>query len=143
MGPQIRTERTVLRLPELRDAPALSRFAGDIDVAKMTSRIPSPYPLISAEIWVLQTRARQIEAARRTFVADFQIFPKQGFLAALRALASHTAPHGSAAAAFFAQKMFDGHGLASSSAGFRAGATKRAVSSVCPFWIATICATIE
>lgn len=57
MGPQIRTERTVLRLPELRDAPALSRFAGDIDVAKMTSRIPSPYPLISAEIWVLQTRA--------------------------------------------------------------------------------------
>ena len=57
MGPQISSDRALLRLPELRDAPALSLYAGDIDVAKMTSRIPSPYPLISAEIWVLQTRA--------------------------------------------------------------------------------------
>jgi len=57
MEPRIETRRLSLRLPEMRDAPDLSRYAGDYDIAKMTSRIPSPYPVLAAETWVLQTRA--------------------------------------------------------------------------------------
>ena len=65
---------------------------------------------------IIGLMTRQIEAARRTFVADFNI-SKTSFFAALRALASHRATY--VAAAFFTQKMFNGHGLASS-ARFRA-----------------------
>lgn len=55
--PRIETERCVLRAPELADAPNLSTYAGDYDVASMTSSIPSPYPVLAAEIWVLGVRA--------------------------------------------------------------------------------------
>lgn len=57
MGPHIKTERLELRLPELDDAPDLARLSGDYDVAKNTSRIPSPYPVLAAEMWILSTRA--------------------------------------------------------------------------------------
>ena len=57
MGPQIETERTLLRLPEIHDAPALTRYLGDYEVAKNTARVPHPYPGLGAEMWVLVTRA--------------------------------------------------------------------------------------
>ena len=57
MGPRIETPRTLLRLPELEDAPAISRYCGDYDVAKNTARIPHPYPSLAAEMWILLTRA--------------------------------------------------------------------------------------
>ena len=57
MGPRIETERLLMRLPEMGDAPNLSTYCGDIDVSRMTSRIPHPYPVLAAEMWVLATRA--------------------------------------------------------------------------------------
>jgi RimJ/RimL family protein N-acetyltransferase len=57
MGPRIETARCLLRLPELDDAPAVSKYCGDYDVAKNTARIPHPYPGLAAEMWVLITRA--------------------------------------------------------------------------------------
>lgn len=57
MTPRIETERLRLRLPELSDAPALSRYAGDYDIAKNTASIPSPYPVLAAEMWILISRA--------------------------------------------------------------------------------------
>lgn len=57
MGPQIRTERLLIRLPRLSDAASISMFAGDRDIARMTTRIPHPYPQPAAEMWVLMTRA--------------------------------------------------------------------------------------
>lgn len=57
MGPRIETERCLLRLPEMEDAPAISRYCGEYDVAKNTARIPHPYPALAAEMWVLMTRA--------------------------------------------------------------------------------------
>ena len=57
MGPRIDTERLMLRLPEMADAENISRYCGEFDVARMTSRIPHPYPVLAAELWVLQTRA--------------------------------------------------------------------------------------
>lgn len=46
----IKTERLVLRPITLGDAPEFARLAGDFDIAKMTGSIPSPFPVISAEI---------------------------------------------------------------------------------------------
>lgn len=57
MGPQIQTERLLLRLPELQDAPQIALYAGDLDIAKMTTRIPHPYPQQAVEMWILTTRA--------------------------------------------------------------------------------------
>lgn len=72
MGPRIETERLVLRLPEMSDAEDLSRYAGDIDIARMTARIPSPYPLIAAEIWILQTRAAWRPAGDTSFTVEHE-----------------------------------------------------------------------
>ena len=57
MGPRIETERCLLRLPDIEDAPDVARYCGDYDVAKNTARIPHPYPTLGAEMWVLMTRA--------------------------------------------------------------------------------------
>ena len=57
MGPRIETERCLLRLPEMADAPSVALYCGDYDVAKNTARIPHPYPSLGAEMWVLITRA--------------------------------------------------------------------------------------
>ena len=57
MGPQIQTERLLFRLPELQDAVNIARYAGDLDIAKMTTRIPHPYPQPAVELWILTTRA--------------------------------------------------------------------------------------
>lgn len=46
----ITTDRLVLRPITLSDAPEFARLAGDFDIAKMTGSIPSPFPVISAEI---------------------------------------------------------------------------------------------
>lgn len=72
MGPRIETERLLMRLPELKDAPALSRYAGDYDVAKMTSRIPSPYPELAAELWILQTRAAYRPGSNVTLIVEHE-----------------------------------------------------------------------
>lgn len=47
--PVISTERLRLRRPRKADAAAIASFCNDIDVARMTSRIPHPYGLADAE----------------------------------------------------------------------------------------------
>jgi RimJ/RimL family protein N-acetyltransferase len=47
--PVISTERLRLRRPRKSDADAIARFCNDLDVARMTSRIPHPYGLADAE----------------------------------------------------------------------------------------------
>lgn len=48
----LETKRLVLRPLELRDAPLVERYGGDRRVAEMTSQIPFPYPVGSAEGWI-------------------------------------------------------------------------------------------
>jgi len=43
-APRIETARLVLRAPRLEDAGWIERLAGDWEVAKLTARIPHPYP---------------------------------------------------------------------------------------------------
>ncbi len=59
----INTDRLVLRPVTLGDAPDFSKLAGEYDIAKMTGSIPSPFPLLSAEI-----RTIMFEAAWRQHV---------------------------------------------------------------------------
>jgi RimJ/RimL family protein N-acetyltransferase len=48
----IETERLLLRRPELRDAGAIQRLAGEYAVALNTLLIPHPYPDGAAEEWI-------------------------------------------------------------------------------------------
>ena len=49
ISPVVETRRLVLRAPRLQDAPRLAALANDIDVARMTLRMPHPYALADAE----------------------------------------------------------------------------------------------
>jgi len=49
------TGRLLLRRLEPLDVPAIERYAGDEDVARMTARIPHPYPPGMAAAWVAET----------------------------------------------------------------------------------------
>lgn len=62
--PEIRTDRIVLRPPTVSDAPTIARLANDLDVGRMTTRMPYPYSLSDAETWLggLQARDPRREA---------------------------------------------------------------------------------
>ena len=49
ISPRIETRRLTLRAPRLQDAPAIARHAGELDVSRMTARLPHPYRLADAE----------------------------------------------------------------------------------------------
>ncbi len=48
----MRSPRLSYRPIDARDAGRIATFAGDWDVARMTSRIPHPYSLIDADLWI-------------------------------------------------------------------------------------------
>lgn len=49
ISPVVETRRLVLRAPRLQDAPRLAALANDMDVARMTLRMPYPYAVTDAE----------------------------------------------------------------------------------------------
>lgn len=53
------TDRLTLRQVQLDDAPAFAALASDLDIARMTSTFPYPFPLISAEFKILYLRANK------------------------------------------------------------------------------------
>lgn len=48
----MRSERLSYRPLEPSDASRIAMLAGDWDVARMTSRIPHPYSLVDADLWI-------------------------------------------------------------------------------------------
>jgi RimJ/RimL family protein N-acetyltransferase len=48
----MRSQRLSYRPLSARDAGRIAVLAGDWDVARMTSRIPHPYSLIDADLWI-------------------------------------------------------------------------------------------
>ena len=56
MKNEIKTERLVLRPIEDTDAKTISLLGNDIDIARMTSAIPHPYPIMSAELFIVIDR---------------------------------------------------------------------------------------
>jgi RimJ/RimL family protein N-acetyltransferase len=57
MRDRIETESLVLRPLEIDDAEAIEAHCRDGSIARYTARVPHPYPLIAAELYVLATRA--------------------------------------------------------------------------------------
>lgn len=55
---EIETERLRLRALRMQDAPAIARYAGDPQVARMILRAPVPYLPVAAEGWIMTLRAR-------------------------------------------------------------------------------------
>jgi RimJ/RimL family protein N-acetyltransferase len=53
----IRTERLILREPELSDAPRIARYAADPGVARMTCSFPLQQTTVGAEGWILIRQA--------------------------------------------------------------------------------------
>ena len=49
----LKTERLTLRTLELADAPRFSEYANDWDIARMTSSVPHPFPLVSTEVKIM------------------------------------------------------------------------------------------
>lgn len=47
--PRLETRRLVLRAPERGDASRIAELCGELDVARMTARIPHPYSLEDAQ----------------------------------------------------------------------------------------------
>jgi len=68
---EIETERLRLRALSMRDAPAIARYAGDPQVARMISSAPVPYLPIAAEGWIMTLRARA--ALGEDFVFGFEV----------------------------------------------------------------------
>lgn len=71
VGPRLNTERLTLRAPEPDDARTIAHLANDIDVARMTARMPHPYTIEDAQAFVAQVRARG-SSDRATFVIDVE-----------------------------------------------------------------------
>jgi len=59
------TQRLALRPLQLADAPFLAREGGRREVARMLGRIPSPFPVLAAESFVLAMRAAEVTRGDR------------------------------------------------------------------------------
>jgi RimJ/RimL family protein N-acetyltransferase len=67
--PSIETRRLVLRAPNAGDIDAIAILADDIDIARMTTRMPYPYRRADAEAFI--ARAQTIDPEREAvFVID-------------------------------------------------------------------------
>lgn len=73
----IRTERLVLRPLELSDAPRVRFVTNEWDVARMTSSVPFPQPLISVEGFLLIEQARRPLEKDHVFAIDL---PGEGLI---------------------------------------------------------------
>lgn len=69
--PTLRTDRLVLRLPEMRDAARLAELAADYDVVRMTTRMPWPYPAEEAAAFVQRVQANRSDR-QHTFLIEAQ-----------------------------------------------------------------------
>jgi RimJ/RimL family protein N-acetyltransferase len=77
--PKLSTRRLNLRAPSAADAPVLARLVDDVEIARMTTAIPHPYPHNSAEGFI--NRMTRADAAReRLFAVEA---PDEGFVGLL------------------------------------------------------------
>ncbi len=70
--PALETDRLLLRPFTLEDAADVQRYAGDIDVARMTSSIPHPYEDGMAEEWISTHAAALAAGVSITWAVELQ-----------------------------------------------------------------------
>jgi len=66
----LKTDRLTLRPFRPEDAPAVQRLAGNWKVARMTARIPYPYPGGAAEAWIAGHDAERADGTAYPFAID-------------------------------------------------------------------------
>ena len=104
---KIETERLILRPIALSDAKRVSMFIGDEGIARMTARIPHPYPAIGAEGWLLIMAARNPRENDFVFAVDI---PGEGLIGVLGA---HGIPNGEIEIGYWFGRPYWGAGYAS------------------------------
>jgi len=67
---ELKTKRLLLRPYKMDDAAALQSQCGNLNVARMTSRIPHPYPDGAAEQWIAAQEALRRDGHEITFCID-------------------------------------------------------------------------
>ena len=72
MRDEIKTDRLILRPIGDRDAQNISTLAGDIDIARMTSTIPYPYPVISADFFIMTNRENRRRGLCYNYAVTFR-----------------------------------------------------------------------
>jgi RimJ/RimL family protein N-acetyltransferase len=72
---RLETKRLWLRWPRVQDAVAITRLAGDKDVAEMTANVPHPYPNGAAEQFVFHARKDNALGQSMAFVIVSQKRP--------------------------------------------------------------------
>lgn len=70
-SPVVETRRLILRAPAPQDAPRIAALANDLDIARMTKRMPHPFRIEDAEDFVIQV-ASQDPARANTFVIEHE-----------------------------------------------------------------------
>jgi len=70
-SPVVETRRLVLRAPGTQDVTRLAHLANDLDIARMTKRMPHPFSVGDAEAFVLGVAA-QNPARAATFVIEHE-----------------------------------------------------------------------
>ena len=69
MKDRLETRRLILRPISDSDAQVISKLGNDIDIARMTSSIPHPYPVMSAEFFIMSNR----ENRRRGLCCNYAV----------------------------------------------------------------------
>ena len=107
-GRTIRTERLILRPPDAADALAIARGAGDLDVARMATLIPHPYPPELADGWIVFAGVRIRRGLEHLFVIER---PGAGAVGAISLFKRGAAPDWEVG--YWIAKPHWGHGYAS------------------------------
>lgn len=103
--PEIETPRLKLRAPVIADAPHIAHLANDLDVVRMTARLPYPYRRIDAEDFIART-ARPAANGDQTLVIDHR---DEGPIGSIGLFTSQT---GHPEIGYWIGKPFWGQGLA-------------------------------
>jgi ribosomal-protein-alanine N-acetyltransferase len=109
---ELRTPRLVLRAFRPSDAKDVQRYAGDYDVARMTSTIPFPYEDGMAEAWIATHPTERAEQDTLTWAVERQ--DEAGIIGAA-SLTVHTSTE-SAELGYWIAKPQWGHGFATETA---------------------------
>lgn len=109
-APVVETPRLRLRKPERRDLRRIATLAGDIDVARMTSRMPHPYTCADAQGFL--DRAETHDPSRERV---FAIEAKDG-AQLVGMLGFHPTPEGRSELGYWFGKPYWGQGLATEAA---------------------------
>jgi len=104
---RLETARLWLRWPRLADAAALSRLAGDAELAAMTASVPHPYTQADAARWIFASRSGN--AAGQSLV--LLLAPRRRPNEAIGAIGLHETRPGVGLLGFWLGRAHQGKGL--------------------------------